>query len=112
MSSLGSLPPYLPTFDARGCHGHCHQSTLLIPLYLKSLTSEITKPTNPIPIKEIMYVHGEPMILWEEVDNMIIQENLRQNAILVFKIQAYGEMRSNHVKTYIFSYSQRWLFSY
>ena len=42
--------------------------------YLKSLTSEVAKPSNPIPIKDLIYVHGEPTVLWEEeeVDNMII----------------------------------------
>lgn len=52
---------------------------LIIPSYLNLLTPEISKPINPIPIKDITYVHGEPIVLWEEkeVDNMIVQENLQ-----------------------------------
>lgn len=56
--------------------------------YLKSLTSEVAKPSNSIPIKDLIYVHGEPTVLWEEdMDNMIIQEDLQYAVIGKF---AYG----------------------
>ncbi|KAG5591060.1 hypothetical protein H5410_041574 [Solanum commersonii] len=57
--------------------GSHHLSCPLITL--NSSNPEIPKP-NPSPIKDITYVHGEPIVLWvdeEEVNNMIIHEDLQ-----------------------------------
>lgn len=91
----GSRTLILPNFTGR-CYGLCQQwlatpswwrasSNAIQSLqhsYLKSLTSEDAKPSNPIPIKDLIYVHGEPTVLWEEdMDNMIIQEDLQYAVI-------------------------------
>ncbi|MCD7447354.1 hypothetical protein HAX54_027830, partial [Datura stramonium] len=36
------------------------------PSYINYMINETSKPLNPIKIKDLMYIHGEPTVLWEE----------------------------------------------
>ncbi|MCE3051026.1 hypothetical protein HAX54_048779, partial [Datura stramonium] len=70
------------------------------PSYIKSFIPEKDKTVNAIPIKEINYAHGKPIILWEEeeVNSMIEQENLQFALIGKF---SYGWQKLDEIRKII-----------